>query len=127
MGIRRLAIVSIPVKDQQAALAFYTKTLGFEVIRDSPMGPGQRWIQLAPAPGETTITLDSWFPNMQPGGVTGLVLEVDDIAGTCADLQARGLTLSPIESGEWGQFATFTDPDGNGWILQESLSGMPEL
>jgi catechol 2,3-dioxygenase-like lactoylglutathione lyase family enzyme len=119
--------VSIPVKDQQAAIAFYTKTLGFEVIRDSPMGPGQRWIQLAPAPGETTISLVSWFPNMQPGGVTGLVLEVDDIADTCADLQARGLALSPIETAEWGQFATFADLDGNGWILQESLSGMPEL
>jgi uncharacterized glyoxalase superfamily protein PhnB len=82
---------------------------------------------LAPAPGETSITLVSWFPNMQPGGVTGLVLEVDDIAGTCANLQAHGLALSPIESAEWGQFATFADPDGNGWILQESLPDMPEL
>lgn len=119
MAIRRIAILSIPVRDQAAAKAFYQDVLGFVVINDSPMGPEQRWIQLAPEIGQTTITLVTWFPNMQPGGVAGLVLETDNVAATRADLSARGVQLSAIEDTPWGQFAHFTDPDGNGWMLHQ--------
>jgi catechol 2,3-dioxygenase-like lactoylglutathione lyase family enzyme len=124
MNISRIAVVSIPVKDQQAAKAFYRDVLGFSVVRDNPMGPDQRWVQLAPEGAETSITLVTWFPNMQPGGVTGLVLETDDVAAAHAELGARGLALSPLESAPWGQYATFNDPDGNGWVLQQSAPGM---
>jgi catechol 2,3-dioxygenase-like lactoylglutathione lyase family enzyme len=124
MKIKRIAVVSIPVGDQQAAKAFYRDILGFVVVRDDPMGPDQRWVQLAPEGAETSITLVTWFSNMQPGGVSGLVLDTDDVAAAYATLQERGLTLSPIESAPWGQFATFNDPDGNGWVLQQAASGM---
>lgn len=125
MSIKRLAIVSIPVKDQQEAKRFYTEVLGFNVIRDNPMGPDQRWIELAPEPGEATITLVTWFPNMQPGGVTGMVLETDNIDDTYKELQDRGLEMTPLESAMWGRYTTFNDPDGNGWVLQESAPEVP--
>ena len=125
MGIKRLAIVSIPVNDQQAAKRYYTEVLGFTVIRDNPMGPEARWIEVAPEYGETTITLTTWFPNMRPGGVTGMVLETDNIEETYAELQGRGVPLTAMESAPWGRFATFTDPDGNGWVLQESMPELP--
>lgn len=116
----RIAIVSIPVQDQQAAKAFYNEVLGFEVLRDDPMGPTQRWIQLSPEPGETSITLVTWFPSMAAGSLTGLVLETENLDETMATYAARGVKLTPVESAPWGRFSTFKDPDGNSWILQES-------
>jgi catechol 2,3-dioxygenase-like lactoylglutathione lyase family enzyme len=124
MKITRIAVVSIPVRDQQAAKAFYRDVLGFVVVRDTPRGPDQRWVQLAPDGSATSITLVTWFPNMQPGGITGLVLDTDDVVAMHAALQARGLALSPVESAPWGQYATFDDPDGNGWVLQQAAPGM---
>jgi catechol 2,3-dioxygenase-like lactoylglutathione lyase family enzyme len=120
----RIAIVSIPVRDQQAAKAFYSEALGFEVLRDDPMGPDQRWIQLSPEPGETSITLVTWFPSMAPGSLTGLVLETENLDESLAKFAERGVKLSPVESAPWGRFATFQDPDGNNWILQESAPAM---
>lgn len=123
MKINRIAIVSIPVSDQQAAKAFYTEKLGFTVVRDNPMGPDQQWIEVAPPGAETSITLVTWFPNMPPGSVQGLVLDTNDIVTAHATLQARGVAVSPLEAAPWGQFTTFNDPDGNGWVLQRAAPG----
>ena len=120
MNISRIAIVSLPVSDQKAALAFYKNKLGFKVISDQPMGPGQRWIELAPSQKGTTITLVTWFEEMPAGSVHGLVLETDDIVADHAELLANGIEISPLAEEQWGQFATFSDPDGNGWVLVQS-------
>lgn len=120
MSIRRLDIVSIPVADAERAKAFYRDVLGFDVIRDNPMGPNQQWIELAPPGAETSITLVTWFDSMPAGSVQGLVVDCEDIHATHADLKSRGLTISDIEAQPWGQFANFKDPDGNGWVLQQA-------
>jgi catechol 2,3-dioxygenase-like lactoylglutathione lyase family enzyme len=120
MAIKHLKIVSIPVRDQEAAKRFYQETLGFEVRMDAPFMPGARWIELAPAGAQTVLTLVTWFENMKPGGVTGLVLETDDVDGDAALLKERGVEISVIEPAPWGRYATFSDPDGNGWVLQQS-------
>lgn len=120
MGIKNISVISIPVSDQQAAKTFYSEVLGFELLDDMIIGPDQRWVQLAPAGSDASITLVTWFPNMRPGDISGLVMQVDNIAETCAELQSRGLEISPIDSKPWGQFATFSDPDGNGWVLREA-------
>lgn len=120
MTIKNLKIVSIPVRDQEAAKRFYQETLGFEVRMDAPFMPGARWLELAPAGAQTTITLVTWFENMKPGGVTGLVLETDDVDGDAALLKERGVEISAIQPAPWGRYATFSDPDGNGWVLQQS-------
>jgi catechol 2,3-dioxygenase-like lactoylglutathione lyase family enzyme len=120
MTIKNLKIVSIPVRDQEAAKRFYQKTLGFEVRMDAPFMPGARWIELAPAGAQTVLTLVTWFENMKPGGVTGLVLETDDVDGDAALLKERGVEISAIQPAPWGRYATFSDPDGNGWVLQQS-------
>ena len=120
MTIKRIDIVSIPVGDQVRSKAFYVDKLGFTVKRDNPMGPGQRWVELATAGGETSITLVHWFDKMPPGCVQGTVLGTDDIATTHAELSTRGVAIGPIEEQPWGTFATFADPDGNGWVLQQA-------
>lgn len=118
--INRMAIFSVPVKDQQAAKAFYTEKLGFEVIRENPMGPDQQWIQLGPPGAETSITLVNWFPQMPAGILQGVVLETDDVNVAYATLQECGVAVSAIEAAPWGTYFTFSDPDGNGYVMQQS-------
>ncbi len=120
MSINRIAIVSLPVTDPERSRAFFCDVLGFEVRRDNPMGPNQRWVEVAPPGANTSLTLVTWFETMPPGSVTGLVLDTADIEDSHRQLTERGLDIGAIESAPWGRFATFKDPDGNGFVLQEA-------
>jgi catechol 2,3-dioxygenase-like lactoylglutathione lyase family enzyme len=121
MPILRLEIVSVPVSDQDRAKRFYTDVLGFVVAMDSPYREDVRWIELKPtADSSVIITLVTWFPTMPAGSLRGLVLLVDDLESTYRELRARGLNGSEVQSAPWGTYATFSDPDGNGWVLQQS-------
>lgn len=122
MDINRIEIVSVPVSDQEESKDFYENMLGFEVIRDNPMPPDRRWIQLAPPGSETSITLVTWFDNMPPGSFQGAVLDTDDIESSHKTLKSRGLEISSVQEAPWGKYATFNDPDGNGWVLQQAAS-----
>jgi catechol 2,3-dioxygenase-like lactoylglutathione lyase family enzyme len=115
----KIQVVSVPVSDQDKAKAFYVDMLGFGVLSDTEMGPGQRWVMLAPPGGGAAITLVTWFSTMPPGSMKGLVYEVADVAATRADLTGKGLDVSVIESAPWGRFVTLDDPDGNGLVLQQ--------
>jgi catechol 2,3-dioxygenase-like lactoylglutathione lyase family enzyme len=121
MNITHLSIVSVPVVDQQVAKTFYTETLGFTVVRDIVEG-SQRWVELAPNGKAPTITLVTWFPEMTPGRLQGLVFDTDDIAQASEDLKMRGVGILPIESDPFGQYARFNDPDGNGLVLRQRSS-----
>ena len=66
-----IAIVSIPVADPQRARDFYRDAMGFTLLRDEPMGPEMRWIQLQPRDGGSTIALVTWFEGLRPGGQQG--------------------------------------------------------
>jgi catechol 2,3-dioxygenase-like lactoylglutathione lyase family enzyme len=120
MNIRRIAIVSIPVVDQQAAKQWYAEVLGFALLADSPMGPDQRWVQMGIPGAETSITLVTWFRSMPAGSAQGLVLVTDDVAADHAALRARGVAVSELADAPWGRYATLADPDGNGWVLQQN-------
>jgi predicted enzyme related to lactoylglutathione lyase len=120
MSIISFEIVSVPVSDQEKSKKFYLDVVGFDLIREEPMGPGMKWIQLAPKGCATTIALVNWFDTMRPGGLQGVMLNVTDIEQDHATLTARGLKLSDIKQEPWGRFVTFSDPDGNGWILRQA-------
>ncbi|MGC1548701.1 MAG: VOC family protein [Rhodanobacter sp.] len=120
MAITSFEILSVPVSDPQRSKAFYRDVLGFDLVRESPMGPGQTWIQLSPVGCATTIALVTWFDTMRPGGLQGVMLNTNDIDADHATLIQRGLEISAIGSEPWGRFATFKDPDANGWILREA-------
>ncbi|GAA4918421.1 catechol 2,3-dioxygenase-like lactoylglutathione lyase family enzyme [Stackebrandtia albiflava] len=117
MNISTIQLVSVPVTDQDRALAFYTEVLGLRLVRDNPMGENARWVEVAPASGGTGLTLVTWFPQMPPGGVAGLVLQTDDIDGDIARLKEHGVTVDGPQDAPWGRFGTLTDPDGNGIVL----------
>jgi catechol 2,3-dioxygenase-like lactoylglutathione lyase family enzyme len=120
MSIDRVQLFSIPVSDQDKALDFYISVLGFELVSDAVLSPGRRWIMVRPRGAQTAITLVTWFPSMEPGSVRGIVIETDDLEAMIAELNERALTTSPIEDAPWGRFVQFADPDGNGFVLQQS-------
>ncbi|QNQ09401.1 VOC family protein [Sphingomonas alpina] len=114
-----VAIVSIPVTDLDRARAFYVDTLGLALLRDAPMGPDMRWIQLQPKDGGATIALVTWFEQLRPGGQQGLMLGIDDVDAEHARLTALGLELPAVAEEPWGRYIMLTDPDGNGLILSQ--------
>lgn len=124
--LKRIRVVPIPVSDQQAAKAFYGQVLGFELLRDVQLGPpGQRWVQLGIPGAETTIALVTWFEEMRPGCLRGIVLDTSDVEAARKQLQERGVEVSEIRAAAWGRYAVFADPDGNRWVLREGPAAGP--
>lgn len=117
MEIDRIQLVSLPVSDQDRARDFYVGTLGLELVRDNPMGPDQRWVEVAPMGAQTGITLVTWFPSMPPGSTKGLVLQTNDVDGDVSRLRDAGVAVDGPQEAPWGRFATLDDPDGNGIVL----------
>ncbi|WP_162451950.1 VOC family protein [Phytoactinopolyspora mesophila] len=118
--IQKIGVISVPVHDQQRAKEFFTGVLGFAEVRDEPYTSEARWIELAPEGAETAITLVTWFPAMPPGGLAGMVLKSDDVTRvhkSVAESAASDVT-DPV-SAPWGTSFTFTDTEGNGWIVQQ--------
>ena len=122
MTMTHVQLLSLPVSDQTRARDFYVDVLGFDVVRDNPMGPDQRWVEVAPKGGQTSITLVTWFPTMPPGSVKGTVVATDDLDADVELLRSRGLATSDVQEAPWGRFVTFDDPDGNGIVLQASTT-----
>lgn len=114
-----IAVVSIPVGDQDRALRFYRDVLGFKLESDTEMSPNARWIMLTPSGGGTAITLVTWFETMPAGSLRGLVLNTPDLDAALATFKGAGLATSPVETQPWARYVTFKDPDGNGLILQQ--------
>jgi catechol 2,3-dioxygenase-like lactoylglutathione lyase family enzyme len=113
----RIQTVTIPVADQDRALAFYRDVLGFEVRADTAFGD-QRWLSVAPAGSAVDFTLHPPFPGQAgPGWQQGIVLHTDDIQGVVAALRAAGTEVTEPESVGWGTQSQFSDPDGNGFVL----------
>lgn len=106
MNISEIQIVSLPVSDQDRAKDFYVHTLGLELVRDNPMGEGQRWVEVAPAGSPTGITLVTWFPTMPAGSTKGLVLQTNDVDGDVARLRDAGVKVDGPQDAPWGRFAT---------------------
>ena len=117
--IRGIKFLSIPVLDQDAALAFYTDKLAFRVQTDQPMGPGQRWIELAIPGAETGVSLFT-APGHEDriGTFTGVSLWCDDVFATAELLQSKGVTIVKAAKKEpWGTSAIIADVDGNQFVL----------
>jgi catechol 2,3-dioxygenase-like lactoylglutathione lyase family enzyme len=123
MSITKVQLFSIPVSDQDRARDFYTGVLGMELVREMPMGPGMRWVQVRPKGADTSITLVTWFPSMPAGSVTGVVLETDDLDAEVARLKGLGVEPEePVREQAWGRSVTIVDPDGNRLVIQATTA-----
>lgn len=120
----RLEVVQVPVSDVDRAKAFYTEQAGFVADHDHAFSDTLRVVQLTPPGSGCSIAIGTGLSDMRPGSLRGLQLVVTDMAAAHAELGARGVALSEVEElGRPGRrgftFAHFSDPDGNGWVLQE--------
>lgn len=122
-----IAIFTIVVPDYDAGIAFYVGKLGFELLEDTPRGPGKRWVRVAPAGAETAILLakadgpkqDAAIGN-QTGGRVGFFLHTDDFARDYAAMKAAGVVFKEDPRHEvYGCVVVFQDPWGNLWDLIE--------
>ncbi|AHH16245.1 glyoxalase-like domain-containing protein [Nocardia nova SH22a] len=143
----KLEVVVLPVTDVDRAKTFYTERLGFRLDADFPVDDGYRVVQVTPPGSECSIILGTGVSGAAPGSLHGLHLIVTDIEKAVAELTAQGIavegpfrdatgifhhagTASRVtgadpERRSYGSFAAFTDPDGNGWFLQEVTQRAP--
>jgi predicted enzyme related to lactoylglutathione lyase len=119
--MQNITVVSVPVTDQDRAKRFYTEQLGFELRAEATFGEGLRWIEVAPRGATTALTLVTWFEEMAPGSLRGLVIDCDDLQGDYETLAGRGVPFNgPPAEMPGGVFATLKDPDGNHISLHQA-------
>lgn len=115
----KLELVPVPVSDVDRAKAFYVEQVGFTADHDHLVNDALRFVQLTPPGSACSIVLGTGITDMVPGSITGLLMVVEDAAAARDNLRQRGVDASEVEVLPWGAFVYFTDPDGNGWSLQE--------
>lgn len=120
----RLEVIGIPVSNVDAAKAFYTEQVGFHLDHDIRPSQDMRVVQMTPPGSPCSVVIGEGMPLGEPGSTKGPQLVVDDIDEARSQLAARGVPISPVqqlgpEGAPGSRFAFFTDPDGNGWAVQE--------
>jgi catechol 2,3-dioxygenase-like lactoylglutathione lyase family enzyme len=141
----RLEVVTLPVSDVDRAKAFYL-SLGWRLDADISAGDDFRVVQVTPPQSQASVHFGKGLTTAKPGSLDRLYLAVTDIDAARADLISRGASVSevyhyergPGHSGEfdsrvngpdrehpYSTYASFDDPDGNGWLLQEITSRLP--
>lgn len=142
----KLEVVVVPVSDVDRAKAFYA-SLGWRMDIDYVDGDDFRVVQFTPPGSQCSIIIGMGISAAAPGSIDGLQLVVIDIEAARADLVSRGVDVSePFhdeggifhhagskarvvgpdpERGDYGSFVSFSDPDGNGWFVQEVKQRAP--
>jgi predicted enzyme related to lactoylglutathione lyase len=135
-GDLKLEVIAIPVSDVDRAKAFYER-LGWTLDIDVMVGKDFRAVQMTPPGSPCSIHLST---TAAPGSAQGMFLVVSDIEATRRELTARGADVSEVfhfdgehravpgpdaERPSYGSYASFTDPDGNAWVLQQVKTRLP--
>ena len=144
----KLEVAVIPVSDADRAKEFYSG-LGWRLDADFPFDNGFRVVQFTPPGSGCSIQFGTKITSAAPGSARGLYLVVSDIEAARGELAARGAKVSEVfhagapgaqfppdgtsdraggrapDHASYGSFATFSDPDGNGWLLQEVTARLP--
>jgi catechol 2,3-dioxygenase-like lactoylglutathione lyase family enzyme len=144
----KLEAVVIPVSDVERAKGFYAN-LGWRLDADFRFDNGFRAVQFTPPGSPCSVQFGTNITPAKPGSAQGLYLIVSDIEAARAELAARGVKVSEVfhagtpgaqfqlngasgritgpapDHASYGSFATFSDPDGNGWLLQEVTTRLP--
>jgi catechol 2,3-dioxygenase-like lactoylglutathione lyase family enzyme len=144
----KLEVVVIPVADADRAKEFYTG-LGWRLDADFPFDNGFRVVQFTPPGSGCSVQFGAQITSAEPGSAQGLYLIVSDIEAARSQLAGRGAKVSEVfhpgapgaqfrpgdagnrasgraaDGASYGSFATFSDPDGNTWLLQEITTRLP--
>jgi catechol 2,3-dioxygenase-like lactoylglutathione lyase family enzyme len=115
----RLELVPLPVADVDRAKAFYTEKAGFVEDLDHSGEGGFRVVQLTPPGSACSVAVGTGIVDTAPGSVQGLHLVVLDIEAARAEFSERGVEVGEVVELGGVLYAPFSDPDGNGWTLQQ--------
>jgi catechol 2,3-dioxygenase-like lactoylglutathione lyase family enzyme len=130
----KLELVVVPVSDVDRAKRFYHEQVGFVVDHDTRISDDVRIVQLTPPGSACSIAIGQGMSESAPGSLQGIQLVVSDVDAARAELVARGVEVTPVRhvdngvwvdgrGGDWNSFIFFSDPDGNGWTVQERPRG----
>jgi catechol 2,3-dioxygenase-like lactoylglutathione lyase family enzyme len=139
----RLEVVALPVSDVDRALAFYSR-MGWRLDVDLALNDRFRVVQMTPPGSACSVAFGTGVTSAAPGSFQNLHLVVPDIVDVRQDLAERGVAVSKVFHGpgsayrrearvqgpdpnrtSYQSYASFEDPDGNGWILQEITTRLP--
>ena len=145
-GDLKLEVVVLPVADVDRAKRFY-EGLGWKADADFTNGEDWRLVQMTPPGSQCSVMFGKGFTSVPPGSVQGTFLVVDNLETARAALIARGVDVSDVfnfensllratgtkgrragadpEGRSYFSFASFTDPDGNGWLIQQVTARFP--
>jgi predicted enzyme related to lactoylglutathione lyase len=115
----KLELVSVPVSDVDRAKSFYVDQVGFNADHDYRVSDSIRFVQLTPPGSACSIAIGSGLVETPPGSAQGLQLVVADVEAARAELLERGVEVGEVQDFPWGSFVFFSDPDGNGWAVQQ--------
>jgi predicted enzyme related to lactoylglutathione lyase len=126
----KLEVLLVPVTDVDRAKRFYSEQVGFVVDHDIKISDDMRVVQLTPPGSACSIAVGTGMVPTPPGSAQGMQLVVSDIDAARAELVERGVEASPVRhfedgawvdgrGGDWNSWVFFSDPDGNGWVVQE--------
>ena len=134
----QIQVITVPVTDVDQAAAFYAQQAGFALDVDYHPTGDFRVVQLTPPHSACSIAFGKGVTTGEPGSVQRLLLVVDDIDEARAALIARGVDVSEVfhlaggrvpgpdpQGRSYQTYASFSDPDGNGWLLQEIKTRLP--
>jgi catechol 2,3-dioxygenase-like lactoylglutathione lyase family enzyme len=124
----KLEVVGIPVSDVDASIAFYVDKVGFNLDHDMRPNETMRIVQLTPQGSCCSLVFGEGMPLGAPGSTKGMQLVVEDIDAARDMLASRGVEITDVqqlgpEGAPGSRFAFFSDPDGNGWSVQEIKRG----
>jgi predicted enzyme related to lactoylglutathione lyase len=115
----KLELVAVPVSDVDRAKDFYANMAGFDVDHDHTVSDEIRFVQMTPPGSACSISFGKGITETAPGSAQGLQLVVEDIDAARAELNKRGVETGDVQDFPWGRFVFFSDPDGNGWAVQQ--------
>ena len=125
-----IELIPVPVSDVDRAKRFYSEQVGFVVDLDDRPNDAVRLVQMTPPGSGCSIMVGTGIVDSVPGSLQGVRIVVADIDAARSELVGRGVECTPVRhfedggwvegrGGRWNAFVSFSDPDGNGWVLQE--------
>jgi predicted enzyme related to lactoylglutathione lyase len=122
----KIELLAVPVADIDRAKNFYV-SVGFNADHDHQVDDTLRFVQLTPPGSACSIVLDkNMGSGMVPGSVKGIQAVIADADAAREQLRAAGVEASEVDETPWGRFVYFSDPDGNGWALQQAVEWVGE-
>jgi catechol 2,3-dioxygenase-like lactoylglutathione lyase family enzyme len=117
----KLELVFVPVTDVDRARDFYVDKAGFNLDFDHTVREGLRFVQLTPPGSACSIAFGIGLLDSEPSTIQCLQMVIEDADVAHKELSERGVDVSDVDDQPWGRFVKFTDPDGNGWALQQII------